>query len=440
MHNTWLIVRREYLERIRSKAFLIMTMLMPVFMASTILIPAMLSGMKSGGTRRIVLVANNPEVAEAVKQQLIAQQQVSDKNSQQKAEPGASKSAEQAPRYAITIDAKATDAERTALRQQITDGKIDGFLWLTDSDLASRKVVYNAKDVTDFGESIELRNAVQTALTKRQLAQKGMSGAEVEDLLKPIDLDSIRIEKGKEGASGISVFLVSFTMVMLLYVNMLVYGFAVMRSIIEEKSSRILEVLLSSVTSKELLAGKIIGVGAVGLTQTVIWLLVALAFSVPGLMASRSIMSNVQIPLSGIIAFAVFFILGFFLYATMYAALGAMVNSDQEAQQVQWPAMLPIIFSIVLSTPVLQHPNSPLAFWTSMVPFFAPILMFVRVMVETPPMWQIVLCVALMLLTTWGLLGLSSRIYRVGILMYGKRPTLPELRRWLRVQWLVASG
>ena len=432
MHNTWLIVRREYLERIRSKAFLIMTMLMPVFMASTILIPAMLSGMKSGGTRRIVLVANNPEVAEAVKQQLIAPQQASDKTPQQKAEAGASKPAEPAPRYAITIDTNATDAERSALRQQITDGKIDGFLWLTDNGLASRKVVYNAKDVTDFGESIELRNAVQTALTKRQLAQKGMSGAEVEDLLKPIDLDSIRIEKGKEGASGISVFLVSFTMVMLLYVNMLVYGFAVMRSIIEEKSSRILEVLLSSVTSKELLAGKIIGVGAVGLTQTVIWLLVALAFSVPGLMASRSIMSNVQIPMSGIIAFAVFFILGYFLYATMYAALGSMVNSDQEAQQVQWPAMLPIVFSIVLSTPVLQHPNSPLAFWTSMVPFFAPILMFVRVMVETPPMWQIVLCIALMLLTTWGLLGLSSRIYRVGILMYGKRPTLPELRKWLK--------
>jgi ABC-2 type transport system permease protein len=283
MHSTWLIVRREYLERIRSKAFIIMTMLMPVFMASTILIPAMLSGIKSGGTRRIVLVANKPEVAEAVKQQLIAPQRISDKTPQPKAEPGAAKSVEQAPRYAITIDTNATDAERTALRQQITDGKIDGFLWLTDNDLANRKVAYNAKDVTDFGESIELRNAVQTALTKRQLAQKGMSGAEVEDLLKPIDLDSIRIEKGKEGASGISVFLVSFTMVMLLYVNMLVYGFAVMRSIIEEKSSRILEVLLSSVTSKQLLAGKIIGVGAVGLTQTVIWLLVALAFSFTGI-------------------------------------------------------------------------------------------------------------------------------------------------------------
>jgi len=429
MHNAWLVVQREYLERIRSKAFIIMTLLMPVFMASTILIPAFLSDIKSGVTRRIVLVANNPEIAEAVKQQLLPQQAKSDNPSQSKSAPP-SKSA--APRFSIEIDTNATDAERDKLRRDVSNGKIDGFLWLSDSDLANRKVVYSAKDVTDFGESTELRNAVHSALVKRQLGQKGMSDAEIETVLQPIDFDSVRIEKGKEGASGIAVFLVSFTMVMLLYVSVLVYGFAVMRSIIEEKSSRILEVLLSSVTAKQLLAGKIIGVGAVGLTQVIIWLAIAGAFSLLGIASAGSTLNNIHIPLAGVVAFGVFFILGYFLYSTMYAALGSMVNSDQEAQQVQWPAMLPIIFAIVLSTPVLQHPNSQLAFWTSMVPFFAPILMFVRIMAETPAMWQILLCIALMLLTTWGLLGLSSRIYRVGILMYGKRPTLPELRKWLR--------
>ena len=431
MHNAWLVVQREYLERIRSKAFIIMTLLMPAFMASTILIPAFLSDMKSAVTRHIVLVANNPEIAEAIKQQLL-QQTKNDASAQRNTGPGTSARKLAPPRFSIQIDTNTTDAERDKLRRDVSDGKIGGFLWLTDSDLANRKVVYSAKDVTDFGESIELRNAVHSALVKRQLGQKGMSDAEVETVLKPIDFDSIRIEKGKEGASGIAVFLVSFTMVMLLYVNVLVYGFAVMRSIIEEKSSRILEVLLSSVTAKQLLAGKIIGVGAVGLTQIIIWLTIAGAFWLPGLMSSSSMLANAHIPMVGVAAFGVFFILGYFLYSTMYAALGSMVNSDQEAQQVQWPAMVPIVFAIVLSTPVLQHPNSQLAFWTSMVPFFAPILMFVRIMAETPPMWQIVLCIALMLLTTWGLLGLSSRIYRVGILMYGKRPTLPELRRWLR--------
>jgi ABC-2 type transport system permease protein len=431
MHNTWLIVRREYVERVRSKAFIAMTLLMPLLLASTILVPAVLSGMKSGGSRHIVLVADNPAVAEVVKQQLVGQEQ-SDPAAEATSGPGSSSHPASAPRYVIDITVNATKAERASLRQQITEGKIDGFLWLTDDDLANHKVTYSAKDVTDFEESLELHNAVQAALMKRELALKGLTGAEVENVLKPIELDSIHIENGKEGASAVSVFVVSFTMVMLLYVNVLVYGFAVMRSIIEEKSSRILEVLLSSVTAKELLAGKIIGVGAVGLTQVVVWLAIAGAFSLPALTSSSSAMSNIHIPMAGVVAFAVFFLLGYFLYASMYAALGSMVNSDQEAQQVQWPAMLPIIFSIVLSTPVLQRPDSPLAFWTSMVPFFAPILMFVRVMVETPPMWQIVLCVALMLLTTWGLLGLSSRIYRVGILMYGKRPTLHELRRWLR--------
>ena len=432
MHKTWLIIQREYLERIRSKAFIIMTLLMPVFMASTILIPVFLGEMKSGTTRHIVLVANDATIAEAVKQELMPPRApVKSEAPSPQEDAGRSPKADQ-PRYAIDIDTTVTEAERDKLRRQISYGKIDGFIWLSERDLAARKVVYSAKDVTNFGEGIELRNAVHSAIVKQQLARKGMSGAEVESVLKPIDFDSIRIEKGREGASGVAVFLVSFTMVMLLYINVLVYGFAVMRSIIEEKTSRILEVLLSSVTAKQLLAGKIVGVGAVGLTQALIWLAIAGAFSIAGMAASRSMLSNVHIPMAGFVAFAMFFVLGFFLYSTMYAALGAMVNSDQEAQQVQWPAMLPIIFSIVLSTPVLQHPNSQLAIWTSLVPFFTPILMFVRIMAETPPLWQIALSVVLMLLTTWGLLGLSSRIYRVGILMYGKRPTLPELRKWLR--------
>jgi len=424
MHNAWLVIQREYIERIRSKAFIIMTLLMPVFMASTILIPALLSNMRSGVTRRIVLVANQGELAEAIKQQLVAPPITSD------AQYRSTKT--EAPRFAIEITTDTSEAERDQLRHDVSDGKIDGFVWLTDSDLAHRKVVFSAKDVTDFGESIELRNAVQSALVKRQLGQKGMSEPEIESVLKPIDLDSIRIEKGKEGASGVAVFLVSFTMVMLLYVNVLVYGFAVMRSIIEEKSSRILEVLLSSVTAKQLLAGKIVGVGAVGLTQVAIWLAIAGAFSLIGLSSTGSALANVHIPAIGVVAFGVYFVLGYFMYSTMYAALGSMVNSDQEAQQVQWPAMLPIIFAIVMATPVLQHPNSQLAFWASLFPFFTPILMFVRIMAETPPIWQILLSIGLMLLTTWALLGLSSRIYRVGILMYGKRPTLPELRKWLR--------
>jgi len=135
----------------------------------------------------------------------------------------------------------------------------------------------------------------------------------------------------------------------------------------------------------------------VGLTQILIWVTCAVLFSVPGLIASKSFLGEVHIPIAGMVAFAIFFLLGYLLYSSMYAAIGSMVTTDQEAQQMQWPAMIPIILAVFMMNPVLQHPNSPLSFWLSMVPFFAPILMLVRVLIEQPPLWQLALCVVIML-------------------------------------------
>jgi ABC-2 type transport system permease protein len=424
MHNVWVLLQREYLERVRTRSFVIFTLVMPAFMAGSVLVPTKLAEMNSGGERHLVLVVNNPQIAAAVTQELSTakppERSTADENSLSPTT------------YVIQVDTTPTEAERELLRQQVSDGKITGFLWLTDEALAGRSVTYSTKEAADFGQSGELRNAVRAAITKRTLLQRGMSGPEVDSLLTPIKFKTVRTEKGREGASATAVFATAFCMVMLLYVVVMIYGIAVMRSVIEEKSTRILEVLLSSVTAKELLAGKILGVGAVGLTQILIWVTCAVLFSVPGLIASKSFLGEVHIPIIGIVAFAIFFLLGYLLYSAMYAAIGSMVNSDQEAQQMQWPAMIPIILAVFLMSPVLQHPNSSLSFWLSMVPFFAPILMLVRVLIDQPPVWQLALCMALMLATVYGLLLLSSRIYRVGILMYGKRPTLPELRRWLR--------
>ena len=424
MHNVWILIQREYLERVRSKSFMIFTLLMPALMAGSVIIPAKLAEMKSGGARRIVIVAGNPEIAIAVEQQLLETEST----------PGATSQADQqtTESYAVGISTTPTEAERNDLLQQVTDGKIDGFLWLTDEAVAQHKVTYLTRDAADFRGNRELRSAVTAALAKHRLAEKGMSGPEVEALLTPITLDAVHIEKGKEGVSGAAIFATAVAMVMLLYLVVLIYGVAVMRSVIEEKSSRIMEVLLSSVTAKELLAGKILGVGAVGLTQILIWITFAVAFAVSGMMAAKSFVSEIHIPTAGVIFFGVFFVLGYFLYSAMYAAIGSMVTTDQEAQQMQWPAMVPIILAVFLMNPVIQQPNSQLAFWLSIIPFFAPLLMLVRVLVEEPPVWQLALCLGLMLATIYGLLSLASRIYRVGILMYGKRPTLPELRRWLR--------
>jgi ABC-2 type transport system permease protein len=426
MHNIWTLIQREYLERVRSKSFIIFTVLMPAFMAGSVLIPAKLAEMNSGGMRKIVIVANDAKLAKAVGEELGTPKSQASTGKQRGVGPFSP------PIYSIQIDTDPSDAVRDSLRQQVSDGKITGFLWLTNDALANHEVIYSTKEAADFGQSIELRNAVRSAVIRQHLSQKGMSAPEVDSLLTPIDLETVRIEKGKEGANGTTIFFTAFAMVMLLYGVVLIYGMSVMRSIIEEKSTRILEVLLSSVTAKELLAGKILGVGAVGLTQILVWVIFALLFSVPGLLAAQSFLGEIHIPTTAIVAFSIFFLLGYFLYSAMYAAIGSMVNTDQEAQQMQWPAMAPLIVGIFLMNLVMQHPSSPLSFWLSMFPFFAPILMLVRVLIEQPPMWQLVLCVGIMLATIYGLLALSSRIYRVGILMYGKRPSLPELRRWLR--------
>jgi ABC-2 type transport system permease protein len=425
MHKVWLIVHREYLERIRSKTFLFFTLLMPALMAGSILIPAKLADLKSDTARRIVVVAANADLAAAVKQELLAPPPAaSPAGPPEKTAPKSN--------FVVQVNTTPTAELHDALGQQVSAGTIDGFLWLNEDDLANHKATYCARDVTDFQTNAEVRWALRTALVKQSLAQKGMTGPQVETLLTPVVLKTVHITKGHEGASGMTMFVTGFIMVTLLYMNVLVYGMSVMRSIIEEKNSRILEVLLSSVTAKELLAGKILGVGAVGLTQILIWLVIGAIFSTPGMVAAQPYLSNVHIAVSAIAWFGVFFLLGYFLYSTVYAALGAMVNSDHEAQQMQWLVFLPVLLSVLLANPVMQHPDSPMAVWLSLVPFFAPILMFIRVVGEQPPAWQLALCLTLMLATIYGLLALSSRIYRVGILMYGKRPTLPELRRWLK--------
>lgn len=426
MHNVWTLIRREYLERVRTRSFIIFTLLMPAAMAAIVLIPTKVAQMSSGGQRRLVIVTNNMKLGEGVGQQLATQQATAKEDAEFDQDYSLPTD------YAIQVVTDTSDQERDRLNRQVSDGRITGFLWLTNDALENRKVVYSTKEAADFAQSSELRNALRAAVTKQHLEQRGISGDDIDALLRPIKLETVRVEKGHRGTSGTAIFLTAFGMVMLLYAVVLVYGMSVMRSVIEEKSTRILEVLLSSVTAKELLAGKILGVGAVGLTQILVWVMFAAVFSVPGLVAAKSFLGEVHIPMASMFAFAIFFLLGYLLYSTMYAAVGSMVNTDQEAQQMQWPAMMPILIAIFLMNAVIQHPNAPLSFWLSIIPFFAPILMLVRILIEQPPMWQIVLSIGLMLATIYGLVALSARIYRVGILMYGKRPTLPELRRWLK--------
>jgi ABC-2 type transport system permease protein len=204
-----------------------------------------------------------------------------------------------------------------------------------------------------------------------------------------------------------------------------------MRSVLEEKNSRVLEVLLSSATSTELMTGKILGVGAVGLTQILIWVIMAGAVAIPTL-AMQPSMSDLQISPQVFAAFAVFFFLGYLLYSTMYAAVGAITTTEQEGQQLQFIVVIPLVLSVFMLGTALRTPDAPAVMWTSLIPFFAPIVMYTRIVVQTPPLWQIALSLFLLIATVGGLMVLCARIYRVGVLIYGKRATLPEILKWLK--------
>jgi len=320
MRNVWLVIKREYMERVRSRAFIIFTVLTPALVAAITILPSKLIGMKSSGTRHVVVVASNRGVAEAVQQQLMQ------KNESREVE------SDEGLNLNVDVQLEPTDALRKQLSTEVGEAKLDGYLWLSDDAIAARKFTYSTRNSRDFIETSLVKNAVTIAIMKQQLASHGVTPTAAEDLLKPVSMDTVSVDKGKEKkAGGVGVILMPFVLMMMIYVPLIIYGVAVMRSVLEEKTTRIVELLLSSITARQLMAGKILGVGAVGLTQVAIWTLLGAVAGAPGMVAAKPYLAEMQMPLASYLFFPVFFILGYFLYSTMYATVASMVSSEEEA-------------------------------------------------------------------------------------------------------------
>jgi ABC-2 type transport system permease protein len=430
MRNTWLIFRREYVERVRTRSFIVLTLLVPAIMTGLMVLPAKMATM-GDKVRHIVIVTSTQQFGETVRQELLSAPSSDDEDTD-KTNTNDQVKQKTAKQYIIDVDSTPTEAEKTTLREEVTAKKIDAYLWLTDDAVAAKKVTWYSRDLASFGETSWLGQNLDRILARQELLKNGIGGTQADELLKPVTVEPIRIEHGKESKSKSDVkFIEIVVMVMLLYVAVLLYGISVMRSVLEEKNSRVLEVLLSSATSTELMTGKILGVGAVGLTQILIWVIMAGAVAIPTL-AMQPSLSDLQISPQVFGAFAVFFFLGYLLYSTMYAAVGAITTTEQEGQQLQFIVVIPLVLSVFMLGTTLRTPDAPAVVWTSLIPFFAPIVMYTRIVVQTPPLWQIALSLFLLIATVGGLMVLCARIYRVGVLIYGKRATLPEILKWLK--------
>lgn len=404
MHNIFLVARREYLERVRAKSFLIMTVLIPLLMGALVG-GAALVNRHTGELSRIAVITDDKTFA---------------------ANLGMDLSGEDKAGVAVETYSPTDTAARTRLDAELLqkDGTLDGYLVMESEGAARPAFDWHPKAKADVVGRARLADAIRSALTREALGRNGMGTADVNALLNPIKLETPGVKDTSSAAFGSA-----YGMFFLMYFVILFYGMNVARSIIEEKTSRVFEVLLATIRPEEMLAGKVIGVGAVGLTQVGIWILCAVAAIATGI---KGIDIHILPSATQAVFFVVFFLLGYLLYSSIAAALGAMTNSEQELQQLNMFLVIPLAFCMVMIFAIIRAPDSGLATVISLIPFCSPLLMNFRISLTHVPPWQINLSIMLMSLTVGIILWAASRVYRVGILMYGKKPNLPEIIRWMK--------
>lgn len=408
------VIRREYLQRVRSKWFVFGTVAGPLLMLAMILVPALIANRSQQVGQTLVVVDRTGVLAEGLAPRL------------------------EAAGYVVTLADDVEEGATDVLDQRVLDDRIGGYMVLDASTLARGRAVLRSGDRVSLVRTHMLRQAVQQSALEARLA--GLDAGDVAALLAGGDLE-VELLSERTSEADESAFVAAYGGAFLLYMIILLYAVSVMRSVLEEKTNRVVEVILSSMRPFHLMLGKILGVGAVGLTQLVIWVAAGgliVGLGIPALLAARPELTELAemrdvVPGMGYAAlFLVFFLGGYFMYSGVYAAVGAMCNTDEEAQQAQLPVVMLLVVPVVFVAQVIQDPTSTLATALSLFPPFTPILMFARAAAGGAPAWQIALSVVLMALAVLAIAWLAGRIYKVGVLMAGKRPTLPELLRWVR--------
>ena len=422
MHKVWAVVRREFLERVRTKWFVISTVLGPVFMIGITVLPAVLAA-RSGAPQSVAVVDAS---AGSLGQRLVTQLGTGN-------------------RFNATLvhaDSGGLGAVLDSLMRQVQQKALDGYLVVTAATVESGMAEYRGRNVSSLRDMALIEGVLRQVVVMERLTRSGIDPAVVQEAQMRIDLRTLRItRRGATGETGEATFALAYIIGIVLYMAILLYSVNVMRSVIEEKRTRIIEVLVSSLRPFQLMLGKVIGVGGVGLFQFSIWGVAAAllfryrqtVFAIVGVPAEQA--AQVHLPPVGgvlVILILLYFLLGYVLYSALFAVVGASVNTESEAQQAQMPAMMPLIAAIIMFPVVLQEPSGKLAIAMGVVPFFSPIIMPIRYAASEVPAVDLAVSLGVLTLTTLIVVWLAARIYRVGILMYGKRPTIAEMFRWAR--------
>lgn len=444
MRKLAVVFKREYLERVRSKWFLVGTLLGPVFFAMITVVPILISSKSKASTdlaNVTIIDATSSGMGERVAAALRQRFPLSP-----------------APKV-VSVDATSIPLEEDRAVISVRDKETRGYLVLDSSTVSGNSVRYAGRNASSLNDVEQITSLVRQQVLAQRLQAEGIDASRVTALTGVrLQMVTEKIgDNGREKGSGIGNVIFGYVIALLLYMMIVIYGQTILRGVMEEKTTRVAEVVVSSVSTDTLLAGKVLGVGMVAITQVAAW--VALSFSlmfyaVPLLekklgagaiasgaasggpggagMASQLAGALPSLSMSTLIALLLFFVLGFIFYASLFAAIGAMVNSQEDVQQASMPVMLLLVSSVVFMTPIMTNPGSGLARTMSLLPFSAPILMPLRMTLIPVPWYEVAGSIAGVAIACLAAIWISARVYRVGLLMYGKKPSFREVARWVR--------
>ena len=436
MHKILAVIRREFMTRVRSRAFVLSTVIGPVIMVLMFALPILLSGAGGAPKKVAVLDAVQGGFGRLVTQRLNSEMRDTVRKTD--------------PRYDATyvpVNSERLSAVQDSLValtgvRKLGTAALDCVLVITDSALGQGMVRYMGVNVGSPSDMGNLERSLRSLVIGGRLQRSGVNPAVVLGVMRPVDLRTLKVSEGRLTAeSGEASFLLAYAMSFILYIALLLYGIQVMNSVVEEKSSRIIEVLVSSLSPFQLLLGKVIGVGATGLLQLSIWagtatLLTTFKAQIAALFgASPSSLASLAIPTVSpalLVVFLLFFVLGFLFYASAYAAVGSMCNSTQDAQQAQMPVTIFIAAGLFIMFSLLSEPNGSLARALTYVPFFAPFVTPVRFSFSSMAWWELALSICAMIAGLLIMTALAGRIYRFGILKYGKKASWADAVKWIR--------
>jgi ABC-2 type transport system permease protein len=429
------VIKREFTEAVGSKAFLIGTILGPLLIFGLFGLQFLVLAKGGGGEHRITLLD-------------ATQRGIGDRVVQQINERDTGPSFIERATYVLDVETPGAAMKQDAMEAasaRVVAKELDGFLWIPPDVMTGAAVEYEGSNAQNSQVTNQIQRAVQRVVQSERLRSEGIDETALGGALQAVDMNVVKTGERGEVGNPVAAMMLALGMAFAIYIVVIMYGQSIMTSVQEEKRDRIVELIVSSVRARDLLVGKVVGIGAAGVLQMLIWVAAAGLLLTQGALiagtlgAGESTVSALtqgtampHVPLSVGVAFVLYFAGGFFLFATLFAVVGAIVTNSQEAQQFVFPILMPFVLGLFIAMSAAENPNSTVAVIGSLVPFTSPMVMPVRASVSGVDLWQLVLSLVLLFATAAAMIWVAAKIYRVAIFATGQKPTGREILRWMK--------